>query len=100
MVRTNFPIKYLGLPLAVRRLRKIDFQPLVDKATSNISGWQGRHFTQAERICLTKFVLSSQQVYLLTAMKAPTAILDDIDKSTEKIPLGGRLDTHGRKVQS
>ena len=35
---TNFPIKYLGLPLTVRRLRKIDFQPLVEKATSKISG--------------------------------------------------------------
>jgi len=38
VVRINFPIKYLGLPLTVRRLRKIDFQPLVEKATSKISG--------------------------------------------------------------
>ena len=32
IVRSSFPIKYLGLPLTVRRLRKIDFQPLVEKS--------------------------------------------------------------------
>ena len=31
-VRAHFPVKYLRLPLAVRRLRKVDFQPLADKA--------------------------------------------------------------------
>ena len=45
VVRTNFPIKYLGLRLTVRRLRKTDFQPLMDKAASKLAGWHGRHLT-------------------------------------------------------
>ena len=45
MPRANFPIKYLGLPLSVRRLRKIEFRPLLDKAMAKITGWYGRHLT-------------------------------------------------------
>ena len=38
VVRTSFPTKYLGLPLTIRRLRKSDFQPLLEKATSKLAG--------------------------------------------------------------
>ena len=37
VMRTSFPTKYLGLPLTVRRLRKSDFQPLLEKATSKLA---------------------------------------------------------------
>jgi hypothetical protein len=42
LTRASFPIKYLGLPLTPRRLKKIDFQPLVDKAAGKLSTWNGR----------------------------------------------------------
>lgn len=32
----DFPITYLGLPLSVRRLRKADLQPVIDKVTTAI----------------------------------------------------------------
>jgi hypothetical protein len=43
----NFMGKYLGLPLHVRRLRKIDVQPLLDKIGARILGWKGRFLTTA-----------------------------------------------------
>jgi hypothetical protein len=57
--RANFPLKYLGLPLTPSRLKRIDFQPLVDKAASKLSAWNGRNLTQAGRVTLVKSVLSS-----------------------------------------
>jgi hypothetical protein len=33
VARAHFLIKYLGLPLSTRRLRRVDFQPQIDKAT-------------------------------------------------------------------
>ena len=84
VIRTSFPIKYLGLPLAVRRLRKLDFQPLVDKATAGLSGWHGRHLTPAGRNCLAKSVLSLQSVYLLTIVKASHEVLAELDKTRKK----------------
>ena len=99
VLRSNLPFKYLGLPLMVRRLRKIDFQPLVEKATSKILGWQGRHLTQAGRVCLTKSVLSSQPVYLLTILKAPIEILEEIDKLRKKFLWAGDSTLTGEKCK-
>ena len=45
MARVTLLIKYLGLPLSIRRLKKIDFLPLLEKSASRISGWHGRHLT-------------------------------------------------------
>jgi len=79
-VRATFPMKYLGLPLSIRRLRKVDLQPLVDKAASRLSGWRGRNISQAGRATLTKSVLSSQAIYLLTALNITKEILESVDR--------------------
>jgi hypothetical protein len=34
--RTTFPMKYLGLPLSVTRLKRIHFQPLEDKVAAKL----------------------------------------------------------------
>ena len=86
--RANFPMKYLGLPLTVCRLRKIEFRPLLDKAMAKISSWHGRHLTQAGRVCLAKSVLTSQPVYLLTTIKLPKDTLEDLDKLRKRFLLG------------
>jgi hypothetical protein len=80
VARAAFPLKYLGLPLTPRRLKKLDFQPLVDKAAGKMSSWNGRNLTQAGRACLTKSVLLSQPVYLLTVLKLPVQVLHELDK--------------------
>jgi hypothetical protein len=78
VTRAQFPIKYLGLPLSTRRLRRVDFQPQIDKATAKLSKWHGMNLTQAGRVCLTKVVLSSQPVYLLTVIKPPKKVLQEV----------------------
>jgi len=100
VARATFPLKYLGLPLTVRRLRKIDFQPLIDKAAGKLSTWQGRNLTQAGRVCLTKSVLSSQPVYLLTALKATKEVLEDLDKIRKRFLWAGGTELTGEKMQS
>ena len=52
----------------------------MEKVAAKISGWYGRHLTQAGRACLTKSVLTSQPVYLLTVIKTAKEFLDDLDK--------------------
>jgi hypothetical protein len=36
----NFPCRYLGLPLSVRKLSKNDFQSLIDKIVDYLPGWK------------------------------------------------------------
>jgi len=97
--RASFPIKYLGLPLSVRRLRKVDFQPLIDKAASRLSGWRGRNISQAGRATLTKSVLSSQPVYLLTALNSTKEVLESIDKLRKKFLWAGDENLTGGKCK-
>jgi hypothetical protein len=80
IARAHFPINYLDLPLPTKQLCKVDFQPQIDKAASKLSTWYSRNLTQAGRVSLTKSVLSSQLVYLLTVIKPPQEVMDDIDK--------------------
>lgn len=76
----SFPIKYLGLPLSVKSLKRIDFQPLINKAATKMYAWNVENMTQAERVCLTKTILTSQPIYLLTVFKPNKEVIDDLDR--------------------
>jgi hypothetical protein len=95
----NFPINYLGLPLTPRRLKKLDFQPLLDKAAGKLSAWNGRNLTQAGRVCLTKLVLSSQPVYHLTVLKPPLEVMQELDKIRRRFLWAGDKAISGGKCK-
>jgi hypothetical protein len=97
--QANFPIKYLGLPLTPRRLKKLDFQPLLDKAVGKLSAWNGRSLTQAGRVCLTKLVLSSQPVYHLTVLKPPLEVMQELDKIRRRFLWAGDKAISGGKCK-
>ena len=99
VARASFPLKYLGLPLTPRRLRKMDFQPLIDKASGKLSTWNGRNLTRAGRVCLTKSVLSSQPVYLMTALKPPKEVLLEVDKIRKRFLWAGNKAISGGKCK-
>jgi len=62
----KFPGKYLGLPLHIRKLRKIEVQPLLDKIGARLPGWKGKLLSALGRETLVKTVLSSQPIYHMT----------------------------------
>lgn len=76
---SDFPCKYLGLPLYTRKLRKVDLQPLVDKVGSRIPGWKGRFFTSAGREVLVKNTLSLTPIYHLTILQQNKWLYKRID---------------------
>ncbi|WVZ99055.1 hypothetical protein U9M48_044409 [Paspalum notatum var. saurae] len=97
--KSHFPIKYLGLPLTTYRLRRVDFQPLVDKAAAKLNGWSGRQLNHAGRMVLVKSVLTSQAIYLLTALRAPKATLKDIDAKRKQFLWSGNERLTGGKCK-
>ena len=38
----HFPLKYLGVPLHLEKLKREDLQPVVDKMLQRIAGWRGK----------------------------------------------------------
>lgn len=95
----NFPLKYLGMPLSIRRLKRIHFQPLIDKAVGKMSAWYGRNFTSAGRTCLVKTGLTSQPVFMLTALKPPNEVIEDLDKRRRTFLWAGNGDLIGAKCK-
>jgi hypothetical protein len=60
-----FPSKYLGLPLHMRKLQRVDIQPLLDKIGARIPGWKGKVLSMAGWETLVKTVLTSRLIYHL-----------------------------------
>lgn len=71
---THFPMKYLGLPLALSKLKKVHVQPLLDKCRKKMAPWQGKLLNTAGRKALTKSVLTAQPIYHMTALKLQDGI--------------------------
>ena len=76
----SFPFTYLGLPLSVHRLKKIDFQQLVDKVAGRLIPWQGRLITSMGRATFIMSVLTVQTTHHITLFVAPTGTLEEINK--------------------
>jgi hypothetical protein len=97
--RVHFPIKYLGLPLTLGRLRMVHLQYIQDRVKEKISGWQGKLVTIAGRKELIKSVITSLPVYLLTALKPPKKFIKEIDKLRQRFLWAGDGQLTGGKCK-
>ncbi|CAL9228649.1 unnamed protein product [Arabidopsis halleri] len=48
----SLPVRYLGVPLTSTKLRKQDYQPLIDKVLARFSAWTVKHLSFAGRLQL------------------------------------------------
>lgn len=53
----SLPVKYLGVPLSSRKMKRTDFQPLLDKVSTRFRSWTIRHLSFAGRLVLVKTVI-------------------------------------------
>ena len=91
----DFPYKYLGLPLSIRKLTKADLQPIVDKIADMLLGWKAALMSTAGRAVLVKAVLTAIPVYLLIALDVPKWLLRAIDKLRRAFLWKGRRLVNG-----
>jgi hypothetical protein len=76
----KFPGRYLGLPLHIRKLRRVEVQPLIDKIGARLPGWKGRLLSTAGRETLVKTVLTSQPIYHMTVFPEQKWLIKRIDR--------------------
>jgi hypothetical protein len=62
----DFPSNYLGLPLHVRQIRRVEVQPLIDKIADRLPTWKGRFLNRGGRLKILNVVLSLIPTYFLT----------------------------------
>lgn len=73
-------MRYLGLPLSVRQLKRVDFQFLEDKVAAKLVPWEGNDITAIGRTTPVKSVLSSQAVYYITPLVVPPSTLHNTNR--------------------
>jgi hypothetical protein len=77
--KSDFTIKYLGMPLHYSKLKRVDLQPVINKIIKMIAGWRGRRLSYAGRLTLLRACLESIPIYLLSIIKFPRWALDMIN---------------------
>lgn len=76
----EFPCSYLGLPLHVRKLRRLDVQPLIDRFAARLPTWKGKLLNKTGRAVLIKSTLSALPTYHLTVFPLKKWVEKKIDK--------------------
>lgn len=76
----NFPVKYLGLPLSISRLSKMDLQPYVDRVAGHLPKWKVSMTRRAGRLVLINSTLIATTIYPMLVLDLPPWFLSCIDK--------------------
>jgi hypothetical protein len=76
----EFPCKYLGLPLSLKKLSREHLQPIIDSIANQLPGWKADLTTRAGRKIHVQFVLTSKMVYPAMAVDFPQWAHKAVDK--------------------
>jgi hypothetical protein len=92
---TTFPMKYLGLPLSLWQLKRVDFQHLEDKCTGKFPTWNGNLITTASHILphplivppeTIKFINKIERDFLWSARETTTEAKCKVNRETVSRP--------------
>uniref|UniRef100_A0A452YCL7 Reverse transcriptase domain-containing protein n=3 Tax=Aegilops tauschii subsp. strangulata TaxID=200361 RepID=A0A452YCL7_AEGTS len=82
--QARFPLRCLGLPVTISRLRIVHLQFILDRIRARL-GWKGRLLTIAGRRVLVRSVLSALSTFALTVLKVPKKLLAEVDKIRRRL---------------
>jgi hypothetical protein len=76
----NFPIRYLGLQLALRPLTRAEWQPLLDAVVHVLPAWQRGLIGRAGRLTLIKSVILARPIHHILVDKPPEWLVEEVIK--------------------
>jgi hypothetical protein len=89
------PCPYLGLPLAIRKLRRSDLQPVIDKLASKLSSWKARLLTMEGRAIYVQVFMTASIIYQIMAIDLEPWFLQAVDKLRRGVLRADTGDAHG-----
>ena len=92
---SEFPCKYLGLPLSLKKLTKAQIQPITDKIAYQLPSWKADLMIRAGRRVQVQFVLTAMLVYLVMAIEFPPWAIKAVDKFRRGFLWRGRREAKG-----
>ena len=95
----TLPVRYLGLPLMTKAMRKQDYLPLVERVRSRVSTWTCRYLSYAGRVQLIKAVLISIINFWASVFRLPSGCIKEVEKLCASfLWTGPELKSTGAKV--
>ncbi|WVZ79231.1 hypothetical protein U9M48_026835 [Paspalum notatum var. saurae] len=91
----EFPCRYLGLPLSVKKLPKAEYYDIIDKIADRLPGWKAAMLHPAGRVTLVRSVLSAIPIYQLMALELPKWVIKAINKLRRAFLWKGRKAING-----
>ncbi|KAK1679133.1 hypothetical protein QYE76_039981 [Lolium multiflorum] len=91
----QFPVKYLGIPLSIRRLSAASFQPLVDRLADKLPTWRASLMPRAGRLALIRAVLAAIPLHQLMVLGLDKKTLKQVNKILRGFLWAGRADANG-----
>jgi hypothetical protein len=67
----DFLCRYLGLPLTLKRLSRVQIQPFIDRIADQLPGWKADLLSKPGRKTLVQYVFTSMLIYLAMAIDIP-----------------------------
>ncbi len=91
----SFPLMYLGLPLSPKKLRRLDYLPLIEKLDSRLAGWKCSTLSRGGRLILLNSVLSGIPSFFCSAFLLPAWVLCALEKIRRDFFWKGKKLTNG-----
>ncbi|CAH9115366.1 unnamed protein product [Cuscuta europaea] len=76
--RGQFPVKYLGIPLAPLKISVAQYAPLIDSISDFLVAWNTKTLSYAGKLELIRSVIQGVQSFWLQVFPVPQTILDRI----------------------
>jgi hypothetical protein len=88
----HFPLKYLGLKLALRPLTKSEWQPMLDMVLRCMPAWQRGLLDRVGRLILIKAVIMERPIHQLLIAEVPTWLIEEIVKWARAFFWAGKME--------
>lgn len=76
----SLPVRYLGVPLSSKKMKKPDFQPLLDKINARFNSWTVRHLSFAGRFQLIQAVIYSTISFWASIFILPSDCISELER--------------------
>ncbi|KAM0899529.1 hypothetical protein ACQ4PT_021212 [Festuca glaucescens] len=91
----SFPLRYLGLPLTLRKPNAAQLQYLVDSVANKLPGWRASLLDKGGRLELVRATLSAMPIFAMMSLDLPVKTLVAIEKIIRGFLWKGRKDVKG-----
>ncbi|KAJ9550277.1 hypothetical protein OSB04_014322 [Centaurea solstitialis] len=88
----KIPFQYLGIPIGASMSKTESWQPLLERFSKKLSSWKAKTLSVGGRFTLCKAVLRALGVYFFSLFKAPTSILQELERKRRKFFWGSTDD--------